>query len=100
MKHRLKATVSNAVLFGYLHKEIHVVRSSQPFSVAKDATKSIDTHLADLLCAFLWRIQHIWELRGAEQGGTYARLTVPQGYLFWAANQRGVDKNKAPLLAF
>lgn len=76
------------------------MRPSQPFSMAKDATKSIDTHLADLLCAFLWRIQHIWELRGADQGGTYARLTVPQGYLFWAVNQRGVDKTKAPLLAF
>ena len=81
------------------NKESHLVRPSQPFSIAKDATKSIDTHLADLLCTFLWRIQRIWELRGAEQVRGYARLTVPQGYLFWAVNQRGDDENEAPLLA-
>jgi len=75
------------------------VRPSQPFSIARDSTKSTDTHLADLPCAFLWRMQHICELRGAEQSGSDARLTVPHGYRFWAVNHRGDDKNKASLLS-
>lgn len=73
------------MLVGYLHKDFYLVRPSQSFSLAKDTTQSIDTHLANQLCAFLWRIQPIWELRGAEHGRSYARLTMPQGHLIWGS---------------
>lgn len=60
VKHRLKTTVLNAMLLCICtNKELHLVRPCQPFSIEKDTTKSIDTHLVDLLCAFLWRIQRI-----------------------------------------
>lgn len=41
------------MLFGYLH---NYTRPCQPFSVAKDATESIDLCVTGLLCAFLWRM--------------------------------------------